>query len=156
MVTADIEGVVDGAVTVSANEGVSAVVDGGVPETLVLEPQGGVRLLSSARTPVRHSIPPPPQEDARLEAARGLDPLLNAPQIADLRKLAAEVRARIPPKAEGVPWDIEFGLVGNKAFLMQIRPLKISKTPAANPFLQAVDAQAGVPATKVDMSEAIE
>jgi len=155
LVTTDIDGEVADAVTVSANEGVSAVVDGGVPETLVLEPDGAVRLLSSARSPVQRRIPKPPKQGVDLVAARGLDPLLSARQVDELRRLAAEVRAKVPAKSPGLPWDVEFGLLGNKAFLMQIRPLKISRAPSAHPFLQAIDAQAATSPITIDLNETL-
>jgi len=155
LVTTDIDGIATDAVTISANEGVAAVVDGGVPETLVLTADGAVRLLSSARSPVKKAIPPPPAAGVKVVAARGLEPLLSARHLEELKRLAAEVRERIIAKGAALPWDVEFGLLGSKAYLMQIRPLRISRAPAAHPFLQAVDAQAGAIATAIDLNQVV-
>jgi hypothetical protein len=141
MVTADLESGATDPVTVSASEGVAAVVDGGSPETLVLAGDGSVRLLASARTPTQKVVPAPPAQGLVVVGSSGRDPLLDAAALAELRALAAEILRALPPEG-GAPWDVEFGLVGGKAYLMQIRPLKTSRSPARHPLLVALDRQA--------------
>jgi len=72
--------------------------------------------------------------------------------VAELRQLIGEVKARIPPRVEGMPWDAEYGFVHGKAFLMQIRPLRISRAAGAHPALVALDqaSQAGAQVVALD------
>ena len=154
ILTTDFESSDPAAFTISAGEGVSAVVDGGAPETLVVSSNGSVRLLASARSPTRKIIPKPPAQGVVLAAALGKEPLLSDREILQLRGLVEEVRAKMPPRAEGVPWDIEYGLVAGKAFLMQIRPLKTART-ALVPLLTQLDTNAHAPATAVALDEAL-
>lgn len=162
LVTADIEGRVSPAITVSASEGVAAVVDGGSPETIVIETSAGgdpgsapkVRLLASSRSPSRKLIPRPPRQGVILSPTKGDDPLLTAEDITELTRLAAEVEEKIPPR-DGLPWDIEFGLIDHKAWLLQIRPLRSSSAAAQNPFLRRIDAQTGESSVAFSLSAPI-
>ncbi len=138
MVTQDLETGSAQAITVSASEGVAAVVDGGAPETLVLLPNGGQRLLASCRSATRKIIPRPPRQGVVVSPTVGKDPLLSSHDVAELRTLAAEVLAKMPPQ-DSRPWDIEFGLVRGKAYLLQIRPLKLNRSAATHPFLTALE-----------------
>ncbi|OGQ79557.1 MAG: hypothetical protein A2289_03995 [Deltaproteobacteria bacterium RIFOXYA12_FULL_58_15] len=150
MVTTDLEGKVADAITISASEGVSAVVDGGAPETIVIDLAGTLRLLASARSATRKVIPKPPAQGVVRLPSEGLDPLLGPAAIADLRGLAVEVNEKIPGKE--VPWDIEFGFLGDRAYLMQIRPLRISKSASTHPYLRELDSRAELPATMLDLA----
>jgi len=151
MVTTDLELGTHGAITVSASEGVSAVVDGGAPETLVLQQDGTIRLLASSRTATRKLIPPPPEEGVVIMPSAGRDPLLGDHEIAELRGLASDVIRKMPPT--DVPWDTEFGFSKGRAYLLQIRPLRASKSAVTNPFLLAIDAKSELPLAPLDLSE---
>jgi hypothetical protein len=155
LVTTDLETGDTSQITISASEGVAAVVDGGAPETVVLGPNDGVRLLSSCRAITRKLIPKPPQQSVVVETAMGLDPLLTDAELAEIRQLTAEVLEKIPPTEKGVPWDIEFGLLDGKAYLMQIRPLRVSKSAGAHPYLLDLDAKATFPPGKVNLTEEV-
>ena len=62
--------------------------------------------------------------------SEGRDPLLGDAEIEELTSLAAEVKARIPA-ADGLPWDIEFGIYqGNPA--VKVRQRVIEGGPALN------------------------
>ncbi|MCC6292656.1 MAG: hypothetical protein IT164_08425 [Bryobacterales bacterium] len=111
--------------TVNVSEGASAVVDGGVAESLLLLPDGGVRLLQQARAAYRRVVKPtggfvnlPPLKE---------DYLLSQDEIAQLRSMVAEVKKKYPPvkaaAAGELPWDIEFGFEKGMLRLFQIRPL---------------------------------
>jgi hypothetical protein len=112
-------------VTVNASEGVSAVVDGGVAESLLLAPDGRVRLLQQCRATYRKTLAP--GGGFQILPALGGDVLLEPPEIAQIRALVAEVKAKYPPaKSESgapLPWDIEFGFEKGQLRLFQIRPL---------------------------------
>jgi len=155
LVTVDLESGDETALTVSVSEGVAAVVDGGAPETLVLESNGAVRLLTSSRTATRKLIPPLPVQGVERRASEGKDPLLDEAALEELRAVANEVVKAIPPE-EGVPWDIEFGFYEGRAYLFQIRPLRASRAPATHPFLTVLDDEAAVLATSVDLAGALD
>lgn len=150
MVTMDLETGGPG-LTISASEGVAAVVDGGAPETIILPDNGPLRLVSSSRSATRKVIPRPPAQGIHREPAKGKDPLLGAAEQAELRSLIKDINARIPPREEGVPWDIEFGMVRGKAYLMQIRPLRVSRSAATHKFLKRLDASTRLPDTRLDL-----
>jgi hypothetical protein len=114
-----------GEITVNVSEGVSAVVDGGVAESLLLKADGGVQLLQQARAPFRRVCLP--SGGFGLLPAVGNDHLLSPAEIAQLRELVVEVKAKYPParteSGEVLPWDIEFGFEKGQLQLLQIRPL---------------------------------
>ncbi|MEZ4273191.1 MAG: PEP/pyruvate-binding domain-containing protein [Myxococcota bacterium] len=139
MVLTDLETGANDALSVSVSEGVAAVVDGGAPETLIMQQDGRVRLLASSRTPTRKVIPEPPTQGVMLLPSLEQDPLLSPEEQQELWRLAEEVR-KGAPREDDTPWELEFGFVKGKAYLMQMRPLQTSKAPATHPFLARLDA----------------
>ena len=111
-------------ITVNVSEGPSGVVDGGVAESLLLKPNGEVKLLQQARADHRKILLP--GGGFKNVPARGDDYLLAPDEIDQIRRMAAEVRTKYP-KAPGrgadLPWDIEFGFEKGQLRLFQIRPL---------------------------------
>lgn len=112
-------------ITVNVNEGVAAVVDGGTAESLLLRPDGSVRLLGQARAPYRRIALPAGGFDEI--ATTGRDFVLEPGEILQLRALVAKVEAEYPKAldadGEPLPWDIEFGFEKGQLRLFQIRPL---------------------------------
>jgi hypothetical protein len=112
-------------ITVNVSEGVSAVVDGGVAESLLLKPDGTVRLLEQARGTYRKSLRP--GGDFQNVPVSGSDTVLMPDEIRQLREMVAEVKRRYPPaysaRGDVLPWDIEFGFERGQLRLFQIRPL---------------------------------
>ena len=112
-------------VTVNVSEGVSAVVDGGVAESLLLRPDGRVRLLQQFRGTYRKFALPTGGFENR--PASGNEVLLSGDEIGQLRRMVAEVRAKYPTakteSGDPLPWDIEFGFEKGQLRLFQIRPL---------------------------------
>ena len=113
------------AITVNDSEGVSAVVDGGVAESLLLEADGEVRLLHQGRASYRKVLSPSGGLDNL--PPFGAEQLLSADEIQQVREIVRQVEEKYPPAfSEGgdkLPWDIEFGFVDGKLQLFQIRPL---------------------------------
>lgn len=111
--------------TVNVNEGVAAVVDGGVSESLLLEAGGKVRLLAQARAPYK-KVPLPKGGFARVPTS-GSDFVLEEAEIAQLRGLARDVQSKLKTATDdhgaALPWDIEFGFEKGELRLFQIRPL---------------------------------
>jgi len=151
LVTTDLETGGSDGITVSVSEGVAAVVDGGAPETVFIGHDGSVRLLASSRTATRKLIPPPPAQGVVVLPATGRDPLLSPGALDELRTLAADVVDRMPTN-EGIPWDVEFGFVGTQAYLLQIRPLRASRSAATHPYLKELDDSAPLSDAAIDLS----
>lgn len=111
--------------TVNVNEGVAAVVDGGVSESLLLTADGRVKLLAQARAGYR-KVPSPKGGFVNLPSS-GSDTVLTGEEIALLRGLARDVHAKLSHARDGegrpLPWDIEFGFEKGELRLFQIRPL---------------------------------
>lgn len=112
-------------ITVNVSEGVSAVVDGGVAESLLLKPDGTVRLLEQARGTYRKMLRP--GGDFQNVPVSGSDAVLLPDEIRQLREMVAEVKRLYPPaysaRHDVLPWDIEFGFEKGQLRLFQIRPL---------------------------------
>jgi hypothetical protein len=155
--TVDLESGDSSAITVNVNEGVSAVVDGGVAESLLLESGGGVRLLHQARSSYRkqcslsggfENLPP-----------RGDDYVLQPGEVAQIRKLVDEVAAKYAParssSGAALPWDIEFGFEKGELRLFQIRPLARYQQLQTLEALAKIEAEEAIqPMTIVRLDEA--
>ncbi len=112
-------------ITVNANEGTAAVVDGGVAESILLKPDGSVRLLAQAQAAyVKYPLP---RGGMGWKPTSGSDYVLSEDDIREIRELVREVNARFPKQRDAsgaiLPWDIEFGFLDEKLHLFQIRPL---------------------------------
>jgi phosphoenolpyruvate synthase/pyruvate phosphate dikinase len=152
LVTADLVRRLPG-LTVATAWGVGGAVDGDAAETLVLEPDGGVLVVGEAKAPYRR----------RLKATGGVEwvpaaagAVLTADEQTALRELAAEVAARLEPEtgADGLPlpWDIEFGFVGGRLELFQIRPLVERGSARADRALAALAPRTGATFTSVPLA----
>lgn len=112
-------------ITVNVAEGVSAVVDGGVAESLLLKPDGRMRLLQQGRSTYRKVCDP--KGGFQFLPALGGDFVLAEEEIRQVRGLVDEVKRKYPQaKADDgtpLPWDIEFGFEKGALRLFQIRPL---------------------------------
>lgn len=112
-------------ITVNISEGISAVVDGGVAESLLLKPNGEVRLLEQARSPYKKVVLPTGGLANR--PASGDDYVLARDEIRQLRQMVDEVKKKYTPArneaGQPLPWDIELGFVRGELRLFQIRPL---------------------------------
>lgn len=123
--TTDLETGDQNYITVNLSEGVSAVVDGGVAESLLLGPDGSVRMLQQGRATYRKSV----KKTGGFENLPPLNPdsLLPPEEIAQLRAMVADVKRKYPvAKSDAglvLPWDIEFGFEKGQLRLFQIRPL---------------------------------
>lgn len=111
--------------TVNTSEGVAAVVDGGVAESLLLRKNGEVRLLAQARAPYRKMLSE--RGGFVFLPTTGSDYVLSDVEVTQVRQLADDVRSKFAPEKDGqgneLPWDIEFGFAKGELWLFQIRPL---------------------------------
>ena len=138
--------------TVNVSEGTSAVVDGGVAESVLLMPGGRMKLLQQARVTYRRVVSPaggfttlPPLKE---------DYLLTAGEIAQLRTMVADVQKKYPPVKGAVagelPWDIEFGFEKGALRLFQIRPFVQFQEVAVLQQLTRLEGRRATTPVKVD------
>jgi phosphoenolpyruvate synthase/pyruvate phosphate dikinase len=123
LVTADLAGGGEG-LTVSVSWGVGGAVDNESAASRVLRPDGGSLLLAEAKAPYQRALAP---EGGVSWLPAPMGPVLTEAEMAELRRLAAEVVDRYPPARDSagsvLPWDIEFAFSGGRLWLLQIRPL---------------------------------
>ncbi len=157
MATADLTTLDTSGITVNMNEGVAAVVDGGVSESLLLRADGTVRLLAQARSAYRKlALPTGGFQEV---PTSGSDWVLNDAEIAQLRKLAGDVKERFPvqdPSAAGLPWDIECGFEAGQLRLFQIRPLVRYREAQILEALGSLDAPQRVTSPVVQLDKPLE
>jgi len=126
--------------TVVAAEGVGGAVDGEDAETLLVDADGRVRLLSRAKSPRRRQVVP---GGTRWVAATRPEALL---QPSELDQLLTVVRRWRELKA-GTPdasttWDMEYGFVDGRLWLFQIRPFVRYRNSDVYALLAELDAEA--------------
>jgi len=141
--------------SVAVNEGVGGAVDGQAAESLrVSLDTGEVRLLASATAPVRRVLSP--QGGVERLPASGSEAVLTEAEIARLIGLARELPSRFPAITDAAgrpaPADVEFGFVGGKLRLFQIRPFLESEPARRSVLLNAMDqARSGHAGEKVPL-----
>lgn len=145
MVTTDVEGGRPGFVTIAVNEGIGGVVDGQAAESLLVrESDEHVRLLGEAA--VREVRELDPQGGLRQRPPSRALRVLKAAEIRDLLTLTKEAREDFPalenPAGGTFPADIEFGVAGGRAALLQIRPFLENRAARSSGYLATLD-QAG-------------
>lgn len=109
-----------GDLTIATGEGIGGAVDGEDAETIVVKPDGSVRLLSQSKAPRRRVL----SAGGGVETvpARRPDVLLTDSEIDQLRAIVRRWEERAPDRTEGRVWDMEFGVVGGYVWLFQVRP----------------------------------
>ena len=141
-------------ITVNVSEGVSAVVDGGVAESLLFGPGGSVRLLQQCRAAYRKVLNP--AGGFMNLPATGSDAVLTPQEIEQVRRLVDEVKQKYPParsdSGDLLPWDIEFGFEKGQLRLFQIRPLVRFQELKTLQALTALEGAAG-PVSAVRLSD---
>lgn len=126
--------------TVVAAEGVGGGVDGEDAETLVLGPEGEVRLLSQAKGPRRREVV---TGGTRWVSSRQPEVLLQPGEIQQLRTVVDTWRTKQRGTAnEDTTWDIEYGFVDGRLWLFQIRPFIRFRNSEVHMQLEALDAGA--------------
>jgi phosphoenolpyruvate synthase/pyruvate phosphate dikinase len=125
---------------VVAAEGVGGGVEGEDSETLILRPDGTVRILSQTKAPQRREVVP---GGTRWVAAERPVTLLQPGELAQLRDVVTAWKARTANTAEASAiWDIEYGFVDGGLWLFQIRPFIRYRNSALYELLQGLDAEA--------------
>lgn len=141
MVTMDLVNGRTDTYTVAANMGIGGAVAGQAAEELLIAAEGkGVRLLSEASAATQRVL----GEGGGLETRPvSGGPVLSDDEIEQLRQLGRALQARLPQRDEGgdvVPADVEFGFVGGRLALFQVRPYLQSQAARRDRFLIELDA----------------
>jgi len=130
----------DGALTVVVAEGVGGAVEGEDAETLLVDSDGIVHLLSQAKAPWRRELQ---RGGTRWVAAMRPDTLLRPAELAQLQDVVAAWKGkwRGTPE-ESTVWDMEFGFTQGRLWLFQVRPFVRHRNSDLYLKLQALDRQA--------------
>ncbi len=140
LITAGLEAGGPDDLTVVAAEGVGGAVEGEDAETILLTPDGRIRLLSQTKNARRRQIVP---GGTRWTAATRPDTLLLPAEVAQLRGVVREWEAKMAGGADAATtWDIEFGFLDGRLWLFQIRPFIRFRNSETYRALEALDAVA--------------
>lgn len=124
--------------TIVVAEGVGGGVDGEDSETLVVHPDGSVRLLSQAKSPRKRELTP---GGTRWVASARPDTLLRPGELAQIREVVATWEGTLAgtPDADQT-WDMEWGFVDGRLWLFQVRPFVRYRNSDVQARLEALDA----------------
>ncbi|MGI9265779.1 MAG: PEP/pyruvate-binding domain-containing protein, partial [Gammaproteobacteria bacterium] len=143
LVTADADTGSRDYITIVINEGVGGGVEGQAAESLLIRRSDGqTRLLGSATDPTKRVLLE--TGGSELVAASGAERLLDQQDIGKI----LEFVGKLPGWFENLPEeeratavaDVEFGFLGDKLMLFQIRPFVESKGAARSDYLRQMDA----------------
>ncbi|MEJ2256392.1 MAG: PEP/pyruvate-binding domain-containing protein [Woeseiaceae bacterium] len=146
MVTQDIDTGDRDTLSVAVNEGLGGAVDGQAAESLRIDRStGDVRVLATATAPTRRV----PKSSGGLEYLRatGSDTVLQPAEIRQLIEFADSLPKKFPPivddEGNPAPADIEFGFLGGKLQLFQLRPFLESRNARGSQYLAEMDESLG-------------
>ena len=126
-------------ITIAFSRGAGGAVDGQAAESFLLRSNGGTSLISPSREPSYRSLPVTGGTD--MNVATFEKPILNTTNLRSLRKIANEIKTKLP-NAPGVetngPWDVELGFKDNKIWLFQVRPFVENKNALASEYLRSI------------------
>jgi len=157
MITADVDTGDRDFLSVAVNEGVGGAVEGQAAESLRIDRRtGATRLLAVASAPTRHV--PNARGGVDELPATGREVLLGPAEIRQLIDVSVEIPRKFPPitddQGRPAPADVEFGFVGGKLQLLQIRPFLESRKARGSSYLQTMDRSIGQRAkSTVSMNE---
>ncbi len=143
--------------TIATAEGVGGAVEGEDAETIVVDHETGqITLLSQAKAPFRRILVNTGSGGGRMVPARRPDHLLSDADIQQLRNIVEAWQARLRGADRQQTWDIEFGFVGGKLWLFQIRPFVRFRSSQLLERLSALDARVRARGTRsISIAEAI-
>jgi hypothetical protein len=140
LITSGLQGGTPEDLTVVTAEGVGGAVDGEDSETILVAPDGSVRLLSQAKSFRRRQLV---RGGTRWVASARPDTLLKPTELAQLEDVVAKwksLKAGGPEKDE--TWDMEFAFVDGRLWLLQVRPFVRFRNSDLYARLEALDAEA--------------
>ena len=116
-----------------------AKVEGEEAETLRISPDGEVRLLSQALAPRRRALVNRGRGGVEWLAAANPDTLLTPGELAQLVEAVDRWKTRFAQGDSRTAWDMEFGFVGGKLWLFQVRPFVPTRNAALLARLGSLD-----------------
>lgn len=129
-------------VTVAFNRGVGGAVEGQAAESYLLRHDGTGVLLSPARDARFTYLPA--EGGVRKGSATFEHPILTREDRVALRRLAEEIRRRLPGTpgiaSEG-PFDVELGFLKGEIWLFQVRPFVENKRARSSAYLCGLDTE---------------
>ena len=156
LVTQDIDTGDRGTISVAVNEGLGGAVDGQAAESLRIDlDTGNVRVLATATAPTRRV--PNPSGGLSFLRASGSDTVLEPAEIGQLIEFADGLPKRFPPiiddQGNSAPADVEFGFLGGRLQLFQLRPFLESRSTRGSAYLENMDRSLGdTGGVRVDMT----
>lgn len=122
LITADVETSDPSKMTIATSEGVGGAVDGSPAETLLWSPNGQ-ELLAQFKSPWRRALLP--KGGVAVIPSTGNENVLTPSELEQLVAAAQTITATLQPERDAWkrarPWDIEYGFVGGKLWLFQVR-----------------------------------
>jgi len=141
--------------TIAAAEGVGGAVEGEEAETIVVHRDGSIRLLSQAKAPARRRLQDGTAGGVMMVPSARSEYLLSNEDIAQLRDVVRTWKSRFAPDGVSV-WDIEYGFVGDKLWLFQIRPFVQFRSSALLERMRVLDREVQGNANRiVSLEEAV-
>jgi hypothetical protein len=142
MVTTDLARGRPGWITVAVNEGVGGAVDGQAAEELRIHlPTGEIRLMAQATEPLKRVLLP--GGGVAKIPVKDTETILGGAEIRRLIELARTLPNRYPTlrdkEGNTAPADVEFGFLGGRLVLLQIRPFLESAQARQSRFLNSLD-----------------
>lgn len=142
LITTGLEGGSTEDLTIVTAEGVGGGVEGEPAETILVAPDGEIRLLSQAKAPRRRALMNRGSGGVEWLAATNPDTLLRPPELTQLVAAADRWKTRFAPDEPGTAWDMEFGFVEGKLWLFQVRPFVRARNAAQVERLSVLDRDA--------------
>ncbi|MFQ5739167.1 MAG: PEP/pyruvate-binding domain-containing protein [Acidobacteriota bacterium] len=140
--------------TIATAEGVGGVVQGGTAETVRIDANGKTWLLSQAKAPCRRLL----MESGGLRWSPSARPeyLLGVDEIQKLKRVVEVWRGHLPVARRQEVWDLEFGFVGPKLWLFQVRPFVQPKMRTLELLGQEGGGSSLAPSQPVSLEEPIQ
>jgi hypothetical protein len=125
------------AVTVAMSRGVGGAVDGQSSETRILTFAGENILLVPSRDRTYKTLTP---SDGTVQKACSLSKaIIEHDDVADIWKMMSTVYETMPGTGMKAPYDMEFGFVGDRLWIFQIRPFVENKRAGNLNYLQKLN-----------------
>ncbi|MAZ27257.1 MAG: phosphoenolpyruvate synthase [Cytophagaceae bacterium] len=138
MITKGINEGTDEDLTVAFSRGAGGAVDGQAAETRLITPTEA-KLLAPAREP--DYIRLPTNGGVKNYSTTFQAPILNKQNVEQLRKIAQEIRTKIPKETGSDyhgAYDVELGFKDDKLYLFQIRPFVENKNALSSEYLESI------------------
>jgi pyruvate,water dikinase len=140
LITADINTGDQTKMLLGTSEGVGGAVDGTPTETLLWSP-GGVRLITTFKSPWRQLIEP--GRGTKVVPSTGREFVLTPEEVQAItqagQKISKTLKPALDKNGQPMAWDIEYGFADGKLWLFQVRPFIGNEDFSNIPALASLD-----------------